>query len=75
MNTGSSTNIIYEHCFRLLPDRWKESLKPATGRLTGFTGNNLWPLGTIHMPFMLTNHAKAKKKTTLIDFVVIRHPA
>lgn len=74
IDTGSSTDIIYEHCFRLLPDRWKENLKPTVGRLTGFTGHNHWPLGTIHLPFTLTINDRVKKKTTLIDFVVIRHP-
>lgn len=40
-DTYNSVDIIYEHCFRLLPDRWKENLKPTTGRLTGFTGHSL----------------------------------
>lgn len=74
IDTGSSADIIYEHCFRLLPDRWKENLKPTTGWLTCFTRHRLWPLGTSHFPFTLTSHNKTKKKTTLIDFVVIRHP-
>lgn len=70
---GCSTDIIYEHCFHLLPNGWKASLKPETGRLTGFTRHNLCPLGTIHLHFTLISHEKVKKKTTLIDFVVIRH--
>lgn len=45
------------------------------GRLAGFTGHNMLPLGTIHLPFTLTSHDKVKMKTSLIDFVVIRHPA
>lgn len=74
IDIGSSADIIYEHCFRLLPGRWKESLKPATRILTGCTWHNLWPLGKIQLPFTLTNHDKTKRKTTFIDFVVIRHP-
>ena len=37
IDTDSLADIIYEHCFCLLPNRWKARLKPATGRLTGFT--------------------------------------
>lgn len=70
---GRSVYIIYENCFRLLPDRWKDNLKPTAGRLIGFTGHNLWPLGTIHLPLTLTSHEKQRKKTVLIDFMVIRH--
>lgn len=75
VNTGRSVDITYKHCFRHFSDRWKENLKCTSGRLTGFTGYNIWPLGTIHLPFTLTNHDKGKMKTNLIDFVVIRPPA
>lgn len=73
VDTESLADIIYEHCFRLLPDRWKDNLRPTTGRLVGFTGHSLWPLGTIHLPLTITSHDKQRKKTALIDFVVIRH--
>ncbi|XP_023760336.1 uncharacterized protein LOC111908758 [Lactuca sativa] len=74
VNTGSSANIIYEHCFRFLPDRWKDNLRPTAWRLVGFTCHSLWPLGTIHLPLTITIHDKQRKKIVLIDFVVIRHP-
>lgn len=45
------------------------------GRLVGFTGHSLWPLGTIHLSLTITSHDKLHKKTVLINFVVIRHPA
>ncbi|XP_023742246.1 uncharacterized protein LOC111890354 [Lactuca sativa] len=73
IDTGSSTYIIYEHCFRLLPDRWKDNLRFTTGRLVGFTGHSMWLLGTIHLPLTITSHDKHRKKTALVDFVVIRH--
>lgn len=75
IDTGSSTDIIYEHCFRLLPDAWKEELILTAGQLTGFTGHSLWPLGTIHLLFTLTSQEKTRRQTTLVDFVVIRHPS
>lgn len=74
-NIGSSADIIYDHCFYLLLDRWKEGLKPATGQLTGFKEHNVWPLGTIHLPFTLFRHDKSISKMAVIDFVVIWHPA
>lgn len=54
--------------------RWKEGLKPVTWQLVGFMGHNLWPLGTIHLPFTLTSHNKMRWKRVLIDFIVIWHP-
>ncbi|KAL7603323.1 hypothetical protein Lser_V15G16837 [Lactuca serriola] len=70
IDTCSLADIIYEQCFRLLPDKWKENHKPTTGRLVGFMGHSIWPLGTIHLPLMLTIHDKQRRKTALIDFLV-----
>ena len=75
IDTSSSANIIYENCFWLLPDRWKDGMRPTTGRLVGFTGHSLWSLGMIHLPFTLTSHDKQQRKTVMVYFVVIRHSA
>lgn len=75
VNMGSSIDMIYEHCFRLLPDAWNEGLRPSVGQLTGFIGHSLWLLGTILLLFTLTSQDKIKQWTTLVDFVVIRHPS
>ena len=75
VDTGSSGDILYEHCFRLLPNTWKERLRPTTGQLTGSTRHSLWPLVTIHLPFTLVSQDKTRRRTALIDFVVIRHPS
>nr|KAJ0216070.1 hypothetical protein LSAT_V11C300135490 [Lactuca sativa] len=43
VDTGSSSDIIYEHYFWLLPDRWKDNLRPMTGRLVGSGSiNHAW---------------------------------
>lgn len=73
IDTGSSTDVMYKHCFWLLPDAWKEGLRPAAGQLLVFIGRSLWPLGTIHLPFTLTSQDKTRRRTTLVDFVAIRH--
>nr|KAJ0218881.1 hypothetical protein LSAT_V11C300127070 [Lactuca sativa] len=65
VDTGSSTDIIYEHCFRFLLDHWKDNLRTTIGRLVGFTGHSLWPLSTIHLPLTITSHDKQRKKTAL----------
>lgn len=49
-------------------------LKPATGQLKGFTWHIMWPLRTIHLPFILVSYDKTRRKTNLIDFVLIWHP-
>ncbi|CAI9288370.1 unnamed protein product [Lactuca saligna] len=61
--------------FSIAADAWKEGLRPAAGQLTRFTGNSLWPLGIIHLPLTLTGQDKTRRRTTLVDFVVIRHPS
>ncbi|XP_023754008.1 uncharacterized protein LOC111902400 [Lactuca sativa] len=73
VDTRSSADIIYEHCFWLLPDRLKNNLRPTTGRLVGFIGHSLWSQGTIHLPLTITSHDRKRKKTALIDFVAIQH--
>ena len=45
VDTGSSADIIYEHYFRLLPEKCKEALKPVPGQFTSFTVHSIWPLG------------------------------
>lgn len=61
------------HIRALLLEKWKEDLKLEPGQLTGFMRHNLWPLGTINLPFTLTSHENANRKTALIDFVIIRN--
>lgn len=68
IDTGNSADNIYEHCFRLLPDRWKEFLGPTTRRLVGITGHSLWPLGTIHLPLTLTSDKSTTKENGLGRF-------
>ncbi|KAI3739892.1 hypothetical protein L2E82_30304 [Cichorium intybus] len=72
---GSAADIIHEHCFNLLPQVIKEELKPARGRLVGFTGHSIWPIGTISLPFTLKSFDGKLHKTSLIDFVVVRAPS
>lgn len=72
IDNGSSTNIIYEHCSHQSPAPWKEGLKPLTmGPLIGFTGHQLWQLGTINLPLTLVSLDGKQKPTSVIEFSVV----
>ncbi|GJY41672.1 reverse transcriptase domain-containing protein [Tanacetum coccineum] len=46
---GSSTEILYEHCFNQLQPEIKNQMVPATTSLTGFSGETIWPLGQLRL--------------------------
>ncbi|GKC66467.1 hypothetical protein Tco_1099065 [Tanacetum coccineum] len=48
---GSSTEILYEHCFNQLWPEIKNQLVLATTLLTGFSGESIWPLGQLRLLF------------------------
>ncbi|GKC78511.1 reverse transcriptase domain-containing protein [Tanacetum coccineum] len=46
---GSSTEVLYEHCFNQLRPEIKNQMVPATTSLTGFSGETIWPLGELRL--------------------------
>nr|GEY70395.1 reverse transcriptase domain-containing protein [Tanacetum cinerariifolium] len=42
---GSSSEILYEHCFSKFRPEIKNQLIPANTPLVGFSGEVIWPLG------------------------------
>ncbi|GJT03365.1 reverse transcriptase domain-containing protein [Tanacetum coccineum] len=46
---GSSMKVFYEHCFNRLWPEIKSQMVPATTSLTGFSGENIWPLGQLRL--------------------------
>nr|GEU68404.1 reverse transcriptase domain-containing protein [Tanacetum cinerariifolium] len=46
---GSSTEVLYEHCFNRLRLKVKNQMVPATTSLTGFSGETIWPLGQLRL--------------------------
>ncbi|GKD24438.1 reverse transcriptase domain-containing protein [Tanacetum coccineum] len=46
---GSSTEVLYEHCFNQLRPKIKSQMVPATTSLTGFSGETIWPLGQLRL--------------------------
>ncbi|GKE24969.1 hypothetical protein Tco_1436481 [Tanacetum coccineum] len=51
---GSSTEIMYEHCFQQLSNEARASIRAPTSPLVGFVGQVLWPLGIITAPLTLS---------------------
>ncbi|GKA86116.1 hypothetical protein Tco_0807827 [Tanacetum coccineum] len=49
VNGGSSTEVLYEHCFNQLRPEIKSQMVPATTSLTGFSGETIWPLGQLRL--------------------------
>lgn len=53
-----------------------EGLAPPTASLlVGFVGQNLRPLGTIHLPLTITSHDGRDRVTRIIKFSVVRFSA
>ncbi|GJW71016.1 reverse transcriptase domain-containing protein [Tanacetum coccineum] len=46
---GSSTEVLYEHCFNRLRQNIKRQMVPATTSLTSFSGETIWPLGQLRL--------------------------
>ncbi|GJZ45926.1 reverse transcriptase domain-containing protein [Tanacetum coccineum] len=46
---GSSSEILYEHCFNRLRPKIKSQMVSATVPLVGFSGEIIWPMGQISL--------------------------
>ncbi|GJY88322.1 hypothetical protein Tco_0502950 [Tanacetum coccineum] len=46
---GSSSEILYEHCFNRFRPEIKNQMIPAATPLVGFSGEIIWPLGQISL--------------------------
>nr|XP_009387484.1 PREDICTED: uncharacterized protein LOC103974393 [Musa acuminata subsp. malaccensis] len=72
VDTGSSADILYLDAYRKL-GLPRDSMKPVSSVLTGFTGDSVSPLGAVTLP--LTLGVPPKSKTTMTTFLVIDLPA
>nr|GEV88459.1 reverse transcriptase domain-containing protein [Tanacetum cinerariifolium] len=64
IDSGSSMEILYEHCFNRLRPDIKRQMVPATTSLTGFSGDTTWPLGQLKLLAVpSTVHAMLKFST------------
>ncbi|GJV03553.1 reverse transcriptase domain-containing protein [Tanacetum coccineum] len=67
---GSSTEILYEHCFNQLRPEIKNQMVPATTSLTGFSGETIWPLGQLRLLVTIGDADHSTK--AWMNFMIVR---
>ncbi|GJX40107.1 reverse transcriptase domain-containing protein [Tanacetum coccineum] len=70
---GSSSEILYEHCFKRLRPEVKNQMVPATTPLIGFSGEVIWPMGQILLPVKIGDVEHST--STWMNFVIVRSPS
>ncbi|XP_071718335.1 uncharacterized protein [Rutidosis leptorrhynchoides] len=70
LDSGSSCDVMYEHCFQQLSPTIKARLMPPRVPLVGFSGERCWPIGEIDLD--LTIGELPMTRTEILDFVVVR---
>ncbi|GKE83305.1 hypothetical protein Tco_1553305, partial [Tanacetum coccineum] len=69
---GSSTEIMYEHCFEQLLAEEKKTIRPPTTPLVGFAEQVSWPLGLIILPITLYDCSGHISKTIMAGIAIIK---
>ncbi|GKE48510.1 reverse transcriptase domain-containing protein [Tanacetum coccineum] len=70
---GSSSEILYEHCFNSFRSEVKNQTVPAATPLVGFSGEIIWPLGQI---LFLVKIGDGEHSTSAwMNFIVVRSPS
>ncbi|GKD01371.1 reverse transcriptase domain-containing protein [Tanacetum coccineum] len=67
---GSSTEVLYEHCFNRLRQEIKSQMVPATTSLTGFSGETIWPLGQLRLLVTIGDADHSTK--AWMNFMIVR---
>nr|GEV91405.1 reverse transcriptase domain-containing protein [Tanacetum cinerariifolium] len=70
---GSSSEILYEHCFNRFHLEVKSQMVPATTPLVGFSGEIIWPLGQISLFVKIGNEENLT--SAWMNFMVVRSPS
>ncbi|KAJ0879700.1 putative nucleotidyltransferase, Ribonuclease H [Helianthus annuus] len=70
VDTGSSEDIIYEHCFNRMQSEDRKLLESVHAPIKGFTGEKVDPIGQITFP--VTFGQSPKERTILLTFLVVR---
>ncbi|XP_071709180.1 uncharacterized protein [Rutidosis leptorrhynchoides] len=73
IDTGCSVDIMYEHCFRLLPGAVRAKLVAPSTALSGFSGESAWPIRIIELELELVDDDdKELVSSTTVEFTVLR---
>ncbi|GKB70167.1 reverse transcriptase domain-containing protein [Tanacetum coccineum] len=67
---GSSTEVLYEHCFNRLRPEIKSQMAPTTISLTGFSGETIWPLGQLRLLVTIGDADHSTK--AWMNFITVR---
>ncbi|GJV53941.1 reverse transcriptase domain-containing protein [Tanacetum coccineum] len=67
---GSSTEVLYEHCFNRLRPEIKSQMVSATTSLTGFSRETIWPLGQLRLLVTIGDVYHSTK--AWMNFMIVR---
>ncbi|GJU35155.1 reverse transcriptase domain-containing protein [Tanacetum coccineum] len=67
---GSSTEILYEHCFNQLYPEIRSQMVLARTSLTDFSGETIWPLGQLRL--LVTIRDADHCTIAWMDFMIVR---
>ncbi|GJZ97628.1 reverse transcriptase domain-containing protein [Tanacetum coccineum] len=70
IDEGSSTKILYEHCFNQLHPEIRSQMVPVRTSLTSFSGETIWPLRQLRL-LMTTGDADHYTKVWM-NFMIVR---
>ncbi|XP_071704675.1 uncharacterized protein [Rutidosis leptorrhynchoides] len=73
VDTGCGVDIMYEHCFRLLPGAVRAKLVTPNTVISRFSGESAWPIGIIELELELVDDDnKELVRSTTVEFAVVR---
>ncbi|GJT27526.1 reverse transcriptase domain-containing protein [Tanacetum coccineum] len=70
---GSSSEILYEHCFNRFRPEVRNQMVPATTPLVGFSGEIIWPLRQISLLVKIGDEEHSI--SAWMNFMVVRPPS
>nr|GFA65379.1 reverse transcriptase domain-containing protein [Tanacetum cinerariifolium] len=73
VNGGSSSEVMYEHCFKNLSYRTRSRLRESRIPLVGFSGEVSYPMGVIDLE--VTMGECEKTRTVILEFMMVKSPS
>ncbi|GKC38808.1 reverse transcriptase domain-containing protein [Tanacetum coccineum] len=70
---GSSSEILYEHCFNRFRSEVRSQMVPATTPLVGFSREIIWPLGQISLLVKIGDEEHST--SAWMNFMIVRSPS
>nr|GEY47067.1 hypothetical protein [Tanacetum cinerariifolium] len=70
---GSSSKVMYEHCFKNLSYRTRSRLRESRIPLVGFSGEVSYPIGVIDLE--VTMGECEKTRTVILEFTMVKSPS